>query len=235
MLAAMPRPSFVLCDALGTLFSFDRAREAFAARGLPTMAFELWYAAAHRDGLALDAAGTFAPFREVAEETLLTLAAEEEWPIDRASATGLVRSLATLAPHPDTRMALDLFARSGVPVAVLTTGGRAATERLFERAHVDGVRHVFTIDDFRHWKPRREVYLGAAHALGLPPPDVALVGVHSFDIHGARQAGLMTGWVRRHEVRRHGAMGPADVEGDSLLEVANALVRLPRGTVVELR
>jgi len=230
----MVRPSFVLVDVLGTLFSFDRAREAFAARGLPTMAFELWFASAHRDGLALDAAGTFAPFREVAEETLLTLAAEHEWPIERASATGLVRSLATLEPHPDARLALELLGRAGIPVAVLTMGGRAATDRLFERSLLDGIRHVFSIDDFRRWKPRREVYLGAVRALGLSPADVTFVAAHAWDIEGARQAGLMTAWVRRLEIHRHAVMGAAELEGESLLDVATALTRLPRGTAAEL-
>ncbi|MBA3248738.1 MAG: hypothetical protein H0T66_00140 [Geodermatophilaceae bacterium] len=58
----------------------------------------------------------------------------------------------------------------------------------------------------------------------MPPERMALVAAHAWDCHGARQAGLRTGWVSRLE----GAVGaiyrPADVIGRTLDEVALGLL-----------
>lgn len=97
------------------------------------------------------------------------------------------------------------------------------------------MREVISIDDARQWKPARAAYLQAAHALGSPPGDLALVATHAWDVHGARHAGFVTGWVRRQERHFHDMMGRADITGESLVDVVEGLLRLPRGSDIEAR
>lgn len=230
------RPACVLFDVIGTLFSLDAVRDAFAARALPPLAADLWFQRTLRDGFALAVIGRFVPFADVATETLAVVAAEQGWQVDRRERAALVATMSSLTPHADVEPAFQLLAQRGVAIVALTNGSRAATEKLLSSARLDGyVRQVISIDDARAWKPRRELYLYAAAAVGLPPPDVALVAAHAWDVHGARRAGLLTGWVSRPEQQFHGAMQPADVRGASLLEVARTLVALPLGSDLELR
>jgi 2-haloacid dehalogenase len=56
---------------------------------------------------------------------------------------------------------------------------------------------------------------------------VALVAAHSWDIHGARQAGLATGWVGRLEGRPPTVFETADVFGPDLVSVVAALLAWP--------
>jgi 2-haloacid dehalogenase len=98
---------------------------------------------------------------------------------------------------------------------------------LLDRAGLrDFVEAVVSIDEVRHWKPRREVYLHAARALGVTPGDLALVAAHAWDVCGAARAGLVTAWVSRKELLFHPAMPPATVTGASLLDAVRALTSL---------
>ena len=71
------------------------------------------------------------------------------------------------------------------------------------------------------------MYLHAAKSVNLPASRVALVAVHAWDILGAHQAGLVTGWVSRREKLWHPAMPTPDVQGKTLVEVARGLLKLP--------
>ncbi|HEX3650398.1 MAG TPA: hypothetical protein VHV49_18385, partial [Pseudonocardiaceae bacterium] len=56
--------------------------------------------------------------------------------------------------------------------------------------------------------------------------EITLVAAHAWDIHGAHQAGLVTGWVSRLEGRFPPVFAPPDVTGAGLLEVVEALLAL---------
>ena len=47
---------------------------------------------------------------------------------------------------------------------------------------------VLSAELFRHYKPDREVYLGAARLLGLRPGEVMMVAAHKSDLDGAKKA-----------------------------------------------
>ena len=56
---------------------------------------------------------------------------------------------------------------------------------------------VISAELFEHYKPDREVYVGAARLLNLPPDEVMLVAAHNNDLAAARSFGLKTGFVAR--------------------------------------
>jgi 2-haloacid dehalogenase len=56
---------------------------------------------------------------------------------------------------------------------------------------------VLSAELFAHYKPDREVYLGAARLLGLQPEQVMMVAAHNNDLKAAQDLGLKTGFVPR--------------------------------------
>jgi 2-haloacid dehalogenase len=56
---------------------------------------------------------------------------------------------------------------------------------------------IFGSDLFHHFKPDREVYLGAVDLLSLKPGEVMMVAAHPLDLNAARDCGLKTGYVPR--------------------------------------
>ncbi len=81
----------------------------------------------------------------------------------------------------------------------------------------------------RSYKPRREVYLGAADAFDLPPQDCIMVAAHTNDLVAAASNGLKTAHVARPDEHGPGkgerAPGASvDYAAQSLIELAHKLV-----------
>ncbi len=81
-------------------------------------------------------------------------------------------------------------------VATLSNGNRTQQEALMRFTGLPFQR-LLSAEDFKHYKPDREVYLGAAAALGLAPAQVMMVAAHKPDLAAARAAGLRTAFVER--------------------------------------
>jgi len=215
------RPTVVLFDVVETLFSLAPVEAALAPLGV---SLELYFARLLRDGFALAAAGDYRPFSEVAASALAALA-----PTATDEQRERVQQAFTQLPaHPDAEPALAQLNAAGVTVCTLTNGGGDATETLLAdsglRRHVGS---VLTVEAAQRWKPSPEPYRQAVGSLGIEPGAAALVAVHSWDIHGAHHAGLTTGWCSRLEGGYPSIFEPADVNGTTLVDVAEALLDLP--------
>ena len=96
---------------------------------------------------------------------------------------------------PDAVEGLTRLKRNYI-IATLSNGNVAL---LVEMAKFAGLPWdtVFGSDLFRHFKPDREVYLGAAELLSLKPSEVMMVAAHPPDLSAAASCGLKTALVPR--------------------------------------
>jgi 2-haloacid dehalogenase len=220
----MARPAAAVFDVIETIFPLEPLRPRLAALGLGAD-LDLFFTRILRDAFALDATGTFKPFREIASGALEVLAAQRSLAPDPAALDAVLDGFGTLDPHPDVRPALERLRAAGVTVATLSNGGVETTRGLLARAGLlPLVSRVMGVDEIRRYKPGKEIYLHAASTLGLPPGRMAMIAVHAWDLEGARRAGLVTGWASRLERRYHPAMMPPDVSGPDLVAVVEGLL-----------
>ncbi len=146
---------------------------------------------------------------------------------DDADIDAVLDAFRRLPPHEDVAPALAILGEARVPAVAFSNGGRDSTDKLLEATGLDGhFAHVIGVEGAGAWKPHRSAYRHAADELGLPPGEIALVAVHSWDIHGARRAGLVTGWCSRLEGRVSPVFDGADVAGDDLVDVVERLLQL---------
>lgn len=139
----------------------------------------------------------------------------------------MLDGLAALPAHPDVEPALLRLAAADVPAVCLTNGAAATTAAFLDRAGLtDLVDRVISIDEARRWKPSAAVYRHAAGVTGVPAGRLALVAAHAWDCHGAKRAGLVTGWAGRLEGRYGDVFAPPDVTGDDLVQVVEGLLAL---------
>ncbi|MFC6988215.1 haloacid dehalogenase type II [Haloplanus sp. GCM10025708] len=129
-----------------------------------------------------------------------------------------------LDPFPDAAEALERLGDAGHDVVVLSNGNPAMLERLASNtgldAHLDG---IISADEVKTFKPAPDVYENAADRLGRDLGECRLVSSNAWDIAGAGQAGMGTGWVNRHRDPPE-AVGPdPDVVARSLSELADRL------------
>jgi 2-haloacid dehalogenase len=204
----------VAFDVNETLFSLDAIRRACEEHALPPGLVDLWFSRTLRDGFALTALGEYAPFPVVGAAALRAVAPR---PLDEAEVSAIMGAMRALDAHPDVEPCLRLLRGSGLRLVTLTNGTAANTAHLLERNGLSGyVEQALSVDSVRRWKPAAEPYLHAARATGTAPERVALVAVHGWDTHGARRAGLRSGWVSRLEHERAPYYAAADLEAPTL-------------------
>lgn len=194
------RPGVIAFDVIETLFSLDPIGDRLASAGLTAESVPIFFGRLLRDAFALETSGVFKPFGEVAAATLEVLIANSGKTAERHEIEFVLDAFGELPVHLDVPAAFDLARSLGFRMVTLTNGSAKNTQKLLSRASLaEYIEEIISIDEIRHWKPRREVYLHAAQKMSSSPGSVALVAVHPWDTHGASQAGLVTAWVRRKE------------------------------------
>lgn len=219
------RPDVVTFDVIETLMPLEPLRQRITDIGQPAHLLELWFTRTLRDGIALAATREYAPFSEVAAQALRVVSG---YRVDGGGVEHVLAGFGSLPAHPDAAPAVRLLAGAGLRIACLTNGSERVTVSFLRRSGLAAhVERVISVEEIGTWKPPASVYLHAASVLGVTPGRLALIAAHAWDCHGAKRAGLTTGWVSRLERRYSPIFAPPDVTGDDLGQVADALLRLP--------
>ena len=216
------RPAVVAFDVMETLASLEPLRARLTQTGQPPGLLEAWYTRTLRDGMALSATGDYAGFTEVANAALRGLT---HYTISDDQVAYVMAGFDELPAFPDALPAVTRLAEAGLRVACLTNGSASFTSSFVERAGLR-VDRIISVGEVYRWKPASVVYLYAAEVLGVSPDRMALVAAHDWDCHGAKRAGLTTGWVSRKAGGFGVPFAPPDVSGEDLTEVAAKLLAL---------
>ncbi len=220
------RPRVVAFDIVETTFSLETLRPRLSGQVLPGACLETWFARTLRDAFALAATDTYAGFRDIASATLAEVAREHGRDLGKAGLNAVLDGFGQLDPHPDAAEAFRVLRNADIRIAALSNGAAETTQALLQRGGLaDLVERVISVAEIRQWKPRRGLYLHAAEVLGVAPPALALVATHAWDVHGAKCAGLVTGFVARGQ-SFPGTMAAPDVIGQSLAEVASRIAAM---------
>jgi 2-haloacid dehalogenase len=211
-------PAVVIFDVNETLSDLTPLAARFEEAGAPADALPRWFAATLRDGIALTAGGSYAPFSEIARGNMLQLGLTPE------AAEHVLDGFASLPVHPDVPEGLRVLEAAGVRIATLTNGSTQIARGLLERAGLDALveRHL-DVSELRRWKPAPEPYLYACAELAVEPGQAVLLAVHPWDVHGARRAGLRGAWLDREGLPYPGFFETPDWSAGELPSLARAL------------
>jgi 2-haloacid dehalogenase len=213
----------VAFDVNETIVSLEPVRDRLVAAGEPPASLELFFSRTLQHCFALATLDQWRPFRDVARASLRQSTGLTDDQIGHVLA-----AFGDLPPQPDVEPAFERLAGAGVRVIALTHGPASTATAMLERTGLNRyVENVITSETVRSFKPVRAPYLYACAVCDVEPARMAMVAAHAWDCHGARRAGLTTGWVSRLEGAVADLYVPADVLGDSLLEVAEGLLALP--------
>jgi 2-haloacid dehalogenase len=112
-----------------------------------------------------------------------------------------------LAPWPDAVGGLAKMRKKYI-LATLSNGNVSLLVEMAKNAGLPWDT-VLSAELFHHYKPDREVYLGAADLLGCQPAEVVMVAAHPDDLKAAANCGLRTAFVPRPLERGPGKPAPA--------------------------
>lgn len=88
--------------------------------------------------------------------------------VQRRHAEAYRRNYSTVRPLPGAKALLTLLTGAQIPWAIATSGRLETAGPVFEMLDVDPNRHVvITRDDVKYAKPEPDLFLAAAHRLGV--------------------------------------------------------------------
>ena len=127
--------------------------------------------------------------------------------LDEAEKDEFNRVWHRLKPWPDAVKGLARL-KKRYTIATLSNGNMALLVNMAKHAGLPW-DCVLSAELFHHYKPDREVYLGAARMLGVRPRELMMVAAHKSDLDAAAAAGLHTAFVERP--REFGAPAKKDI------------------------
>ena len=221
--AAVPIPPEVIAfDLLGTLFSLASLDPLLVAAGGDASTLDAWFSQLLADGFALTAAREYQPFRDVAKASLRTILPKSK----AAARDRVVTGMNKLEVHPDSGPAMGRTVMNA-RVAVISNTSADNTRKLLARGGLDAfVETIVSAEDVQEWKPASDPYALAAAQQEVPLQRMAMVSVHPWDVLGARNAGLVTGWCNRTGAAFPAPFGKPNVTGVNLVDVVEKLFTL---------
>jgi len=139
--------------------------------------------------------------------------------LDERERDALNRVWHRLDPWPDAVAGLARLKRR-FTIATLSNGNVSLLVDMAKRAGLPWDA-VLSAELFGHYKPDREVYLGAARVLDVAPAELLMVAAHPSDLAAAARAGLRTAYVPRPLEYGPGG-GLREAPGDQTFDVVAA-------------
>jgi 2-haloacid dehalogenase len=110
----------------------------------------------------------------------------------------LIEEYLSLRAYPDVATGLSLLRAQGHKLVAFSNGTEVTVDALLEKA---GIRSYFddiiSVDDIRTFKPHPAVYAYLARRLERSVDETWLISSNSWDVIGAKSAGLSAGWIKR--------------------------------------
>ena len=218
-------PAVILFDVNETLSDMSPIATRFVDVGAPAHLAATWFAALLRDGFALTAAGSTAPFAQLGIGVLRT--ALDGPPLNRTideAIEHIMGGFDELTVHHDVQDGIPALAALNTRLVTLSNGAVTVAQRLFERAGIgQHFELLLSVEDAGIWKPAPGAYAYAAQQCGVEPVDMMLVAVHPWDIDGAHRAGLGTAWINRTGATYPDYFTPPTIQATSVLHLAQLL------------
>jgi 2-haloacid dehalogenase len=144
------------------------------------------------------AARQYAPFEEIADNSLRYAAESLGMSLSSSARHELVGAYSNLDVWPDVKPALESLRRAGVRLAFLSNLSEAVLHANMDRNGLsDAFEHVLSTDRVRAFKPSPKAYAMALDAFGLPKDRIGFAAFGGWDAAGAAWFGYRTAWVNR--------------------------------------
>jgi 2-haloalkanoic acid dehalogenase type II len=143
--------------------------------------------------------GPYKPYKQILGEATLEWCREQGVPAEEAYAEAIVGSIRAWQPFPDTRPALTAAREEGVRLVILSNTDRDIIDHSVKQIGVP-FDDVVVAEDVGSYKPSLANFEHLLEKLGEEPADILHVAFgFKYDIGPARQLGMRTAWVNRHQ------------------------------------
>ncbi|KGK42423.1 HAD family hydrolase [Nitrincola sp. A-D6] len=158
---------------------------------------DLWFISLLHHSLVDTASGGWHTFAEIGNAVLNMLAAQHNIQMSD-DAPSIAEALSQLPPHADVIPALSALQQQGFKLVALTNSSRALADKQLNHA---GIMHFFdavlSVESIKTYKPDLKVYCWATEQMDVPRENTLMIAAHSWDVGGAKRAGMHTAFIAR--------------------------------------
>jgi 2-haloacid dehalogenase len=188
-------------------------------------AFRIWFGMVLHYSLVENCTDQYHDFSTIAEAVLKMSAASLNKTVSDEDMKKALSAIKSLKAYPDVEKGLTLLKENGFRLATLTNSPEnALKEQLINSNLTDHFEQALSINAIEKYKPLAETYLWAAKKLGVKPEEIIMIAAHGWDLAGATNAGLATGFIAREGQSLYTLSKKPDFQASDILEMAEKLV-----------
>jgi len=196
----MSKVKIVIFDVNQTIFKLDEIEKRFKRFNLSSYLVENWFLSVLKEGFALSDKSKFVDFKTIGLNELQKILFSEEIKVEKKTINYLFDGFKNLKAHPEIKNAFQILKKKNIKIVTLTNGSAKNTENLLKKNLLEKyVTKCFSIDSVKKWKPHPEPYEMVIKHFNCTPQDAIMIAVHGWDLNGAKQIGLKTGFINRYE------------------------------------
>lgn len=189
-------------------------------------AFRIWFGMVLHYSLVDNCTDHYHDFSTIAGAVLKMTAASLNKTVSDEEMRKALSAIKSLKAYPDVEKGLTLLKDNGFRLATLTNSPEyALKEQLANSKLTDSFELALSIDAIKKYKPAPETYLWAAKKLGVHPEEMIMIAGHGWDLAGAANAGLATGFIAREGQSLYTLSSKPNYEAKDIYEMALVLVQ----------
>lgn len=190
----------IIFDVNETMFSLNRISNIFDEFGLPNYSSSIWFSNVLKEGFASINYSSFNSFKKICVNELQRLFLKFKFRYTKEHIKKVINEFSQLDVHEDVKESVKLLYKYNIKIVTLTNGSKENTLKLLKKNKLSKyIKRCFSIDEIKIWKPNKKTYLYVCKEMGILPSNTLMIAAHSWDVSGAKNAGLKTAYITRYE------------------------------------
>tara|TARA_R100000027_G_C2250170_1_gene94113 strand:+ start:1425 stop:2099 length:675 start_codon:yes stop_codon:yes gene_type:complete len=222
----MNSPSTIIFDVNETLLDLAPLKESVGrALGGRQELSTLWFTTMTHYSVVETMTGTFRPFSEIGVGVLQMMANSHGIEMTRVAAERAIEEpLSELTTHPDVLPAMKALRNDGYRLITLTNSPASGSEEQLEKTGISAyLDRRYSVETVQKFKPHPSTYEYVLKDQNVDASETVMVAAHAWDLAGAHQVGLQTGFVARKGCSLYPNAPHPDFVMTSLVELAPLL------------
>ena len=218
MLTSKKKLKLAIFDVNQTIFNLNEVKKRFKEKKINPLLVDQWFINTLKEGFASSTPEKFLSFSKIAKEELKKLIIYKKK--NPQILKFLFDGFKNLKANHDIKDSFKILKKHKIKIATLTNGPKKNSINLLKKNKlIELVNYQFSIEDIKIWKPNPEPYLFVSDKLNYNPNEIIMVAAHGWDINGAKNVGMKTGYIRSYEKKLSSYYDKADFAAENCKEL----------------
>lgn len=219
-----PKPAYIFLDVYETLLDMSEVEKKVNALLDSKRGYIIWFNLFMEYCFVDTCIDQFNDFSSIAKATMQMAGRLLSKQIADHDIDNVLDLLKHLPVHSDVQDGLSKLNDQGFYIAALTNSPeKTVSERMERTGLISYFKKVLSAEHIRKYKPDLKVYQWAAAQVDARPAEIVMISAHGWDLAGATNAGMRTGYLKRTEKMQYPLAPSPNFTGKNLPELAEKL------------